>query len=303
MYAEIAPKLFDNGWRGLLPLGVYRNGGLAPPDKSKIPFFKGWSRRSHEPLTREGLDECVKRYPRAGIGFAFGPAHNLVAVDLDVEDPDENARARDVIRQTLPRTDFYRIGKAPKVLLLYRGIARSRKPHGLGVEIFASSGQTAFFAIHPKTGRPYEWPGMSPVDYRPDELPEIEESHIDDFLNEWGAVAPEAHARRSGGGAVTGFARDFYDELASERRIDGDDAAARQLMNVRPGERHSTLLSVVGYLVSTSRTLEEIETFVSDFFPSSCRADGFDDPAAMARSMAKSAQAKFYGDHDWELKE
>lgn len=299
MYADLAPKLFDNGWRGLLPLGVYPSGRLAPPDKAKIPFFKGWSRRSHEPITREELDKCVKRYPRAGIGFAFGPAHNLVAVDLDVEDPDESERARGIIIQTLPRTDFYRIGKPPKILLLYRGLARSRKPHGLGVEIFASSGQTAFFAVHPKTGRPYEWPRLSPLDHTPDDLPEIEDTHIEAFLSRWSTSSPKVR----GTSGSNSCPPDLFAHLRQERQIDGDNAAARQLMTISKGERHSTMLSVTGYLVSTGREIDEIVAFVDDFFPAYCRDAEWSDPGAVARKMAERAAEKFYHDPDWELTE
>ena len=298
MYAEIAPKLFDNGWRNLLPLGVYADGRKAADTKGC--FIKGWSRRSQEPLTREGLKRCVKRYPKAGIGCAFGPSYNLVAVDLDVEDEKQNARAREVIVRTLPETKFQRIGKPPKILFLYRGNVPTKKPQGLGVEIFGHSCQTALFAIHPKTQEPYTWPFRSPLDCGPDELPLVEQPRIDDFLHEWAAVAPRSGRRYSGGGSQ---ALDIYDALARERRIDGAEAAARQLMNVAPGERHPTLLSVVGYLVSTSRTDDEIAAFVDDFFASDCRHDGFENPAAMALAMAETARAKFYEERDWELKE
>jgi hypothetical protein len=296
MYAELAPKLFENGWRNLLPLGVYADGKTARDGKACM--LKGWSRRSIEPLTEEGLTTCVARYPRAGVGCAFGELHGLVAIDIDVEDEAQNALVRSIARQSLPRTDFIRIGRPPKLLLLYRGKVRSSKPHGLGIEIFGSSGQTVMFGIHPKTGKEYRWPRSSPLDAAPADLPEVTQKQVDGFLEACGgALSPD--------GQPLGHL-DARTALANERRLDGAQAAARQLMRLREGERHIVLLSVTGYLVSQGYAPDEIAAFVNDFFPAHLRTrkggDDWSNPAARAADMAHTAIAK-YGNKDWELRD
>ena len=298
-YAELAPKLFENGWRSLLPLGVYKDG--KPARDRKACMLPEWSRRSIEPLTEEGLAACVARYPRAGVGCAFGEVHGLVAIDVDVEDEAQNALVRSVIRRTLPRTDFVRIGRPPKLLLLYRGNVRSTKPHGLGIEVFGSSGQTVLFSIHPKTGQPYRWPGSSPLDASPADLPRVTAEQVDAFLEACcDVLAPNG---TTADGQPVGHL-DYRTVLANERRMDGTHAAARQLMRIREGERHIVLLSVTGYLVSQGYEPDEIATFVNEFFPAHLRTrrngDDWSNPAARAAEMAHSAVAK-YGDKDWSF--
>jgi hypothetical protein len=301
MYADLAPELFANGWRNLLPLGVYSDG--KPARDRKACMLPKWSNRSIEPLTEEGLSACVARYPNAGIGGAFGAVHGLVAIDIDVEDPDENERVRSVVRRTLPRTDFIRIGRLPKLLLLYRGCVQSSKPHGLGIEIFGSSGQTVLFSIHPKTGLPYRWPGSSPLDASPADLPRITSEEVNTFLKECCSVLTPN--RSTANGHSLGHL-DYRTVLANERRMDGAQAAARQLMRLREGERHIVLLSVSGYLVSQGYAPDEIAAFVNDFFPTHLRTrsngDDWSNPGARAADMAHSAIAK-YGDKDWSLNE
>jgi hypothetical protein len=295
MYAEIAPKLFENGWRSLLPLGVYSDGRLARDRKAC--FIKGWSKRSIEPLTAEGLAACVARYPRAGVGCAFGEIHGLVAIDIDVEEKEQNDTVRAVARRILPRSDFIRIGRAPKVLLLYRGNVRSSKHHGIGIEIFGSSGQTVLFGIHPKTQQPYRWPGLSPLDHSPGDLPTVTGEQIDAFLAECGAIAVPNGSPRVGQASKQ---VDLFATLANERRLDGEQAAARQLMNAREGRRHPVMLSVTGYLVSKGYSSDEIADFVGDFFPEQLRRDEWGDVRGRAAAMAEEAIAK-YGDKDWSL--
>jgi hypothetical protein len=294
-YADIAPKLFANGWRNLLPLGVYSDGKLARDRKACM--LKGWSKRSIEPLTEEGLAACVARYPRAGVGCAFGEIHGLVAIDIDVEDEGQNALVRAAARRTLPRSDFIRIGRAPKLLLLYRGNVRSSKPHGLGIEIFGSSGQTVLFSIHPKTGQPYRWPGSSPLQASPADLPTITTEQVDAFLEEC-CSALALNGSTADGHPLAHL--DYRTVLTNERRMDGAKAAARQLMRLREGERHTVLLSVTGYLVSQGYAPDEIAAFVNDFFPAHLRTRDWSNPAARAAEMAHSAIAK-YGDKDWSF--
>lgn len=296
MYAELAPKLFANGWRNLLPLGVYSDG--KPARDRKACMLPKWSQRSIKPLTEEGLAACVQRYPRAGVGCAFGEIHGLVAIDIDVEDEGQNVVVRSLARAHLPATALQRIGRAPKLLLLYRGLVRSSKHQGIGIEVFGSSGQTVLFGIHPKTGRPYNWPQQSPLNVSPADLPEVGQEQVAAFL--------EACARALGsdeGGQALGH-MDARTALANERRLDGAHAAARQLMRIRRGERHVVLLSVTGWLVAKGYGADEIAAFVDEHFPAALRTrecgDDWTNPAARAADMAHSAIAK-YGDKDWSF--
>ena len=282
-YRDLAPKLFDNGWRNVIPL---TNG--------KAPVFK-WGPIQHRDMTDETLDYLVRRFgfaPRVGI--VFGECRKLVAVDIDIENEASLREVLNVAEQYLPPTDYLRIGKPPKRLMLYRGSVRSVKPHP--IEIFSSSGQIAAFGPHPSTGRDYVWPLASIFECGPEDLPEVTQAQIDAFL---------AHCKRDVTPRdVMGRAINWSDfpRLANERRMYGVDAAARQVMNIKDGNRHLVLLSVTGWLVSKGYTPEDIGVFVDNLFPHQLRVDDWIDPLARAEDMAEMAIEK-WGDTDWDLKD
>jgi hypothetical protein len=284
VFADYAPRLFELGWRNLLPL-----------THGKGTRVK-WGPLQHKDMTEATLAYFLKKYGDAPrVGFVFGPSRDLVAIDIDVEDP-VTAKQIASLGHTLPFTEFVRIGRYPKALVLYRGKVQSRKMHP--IEVFGSSGQVAVFGMHPSTGKPYRWPDKSIMDHGPDELPLVTQEQVDAFLLECRRfVKPSDRA-----GKTIEWTND--EEMADERRAYGSHGAARQLMRVTKGNRHITLLSIVGWCVNKGYSPEEIAAFVDEFFPQHLRTrergDDWTNPAARAEEMAHSAIAK-WSDKEWAL--
>lgn len=159
-WGQFAQRCWDQGWRGLIPL--IRG--------SKQPAIRDWSS-----LSRERQTSLPKAHPASGVGLVVG--HRLIAVDVDCDDPDTSKE----LISALPPTPAQRVGRAPRVMLLYRGdLSRDyRWPHRLPVEILALQGQVVLYGLHPKTKRDYTWPtGWEPASAAPWSLPELEERHV-----------------------------------------------------------------------------------------------------------------------------
>jgi hypothetical protein len=282
MYADLAPKLFANGWRNLLPL-----------THGKGTYAK-WRQLQHQDMTERTLAYYIEKHGNAPrLGVVFGPNRGLVAIDIDISDPLLIDRVHGVYLDTLPRTNFVRVGRAPKVLLLYRGTVKSRKMHP--IEVFGSSGQIAAFGNHPATGRPYQWPHRSILDHGPNDLPLVTQEQVEAFLS----GCAQFLSQRGSDGQPIGQT-DFLAALANERRMDGAKAAARQLMNLREGQRHPVMLSVTGFLVSKGYDPSEIVDFVDDFFPEHLRKEEWSNVRNRAEAMVADAIEKF-SNTDWSL--
>ena len=290
-YSDLAPKLFDNGWRNLLPLtGVRRKvNGVWSFDRKGTKVK--WREMQFNLMTEASLEWLVSRYGYApAIGIVFGRCHGIVGIDIDVEEEESVKRVMKAADDFLPPTPFKRYGKPPKVLLLYSGLAQSRKHHP--IEIFASSCQTVAFGMH-NSGRMYQWPEASIEECGPEDLPRIDESQIAQFLK---------HCERN----VRVYDRkgnpvDWVDweKLAIERQQFGLDGAARQLRDVTAGSRHNTLLSVIGWLATRMKD-DEIYEFVNAWFPDAMRTEEYMDLDAVIGVMLET-QGKW--DPDWELKD
>lgn len=109
MFAELAPKLRDNGWGSVMPVA----------NPGKRPLIRGWEAYNRAPPTDRQVDAWCKSYPNAGIGLAYG-TDGLLGVDLDFSEPTVAARVEAIVREALGQSDCLRIGRPPKRLLLYR---------------------------------------------------------------------------------------------------------------------------------------------------------------------------------------
>ena len=93
----------------------------------------------------------------------------LIALDLDVPDPELARQIEELADVMLPPTPLIRIGKAPKSLRVFRAEGTHRKtntpalilPGGTKVQVEAlgEGNQFVAFGIHPETRRPYTWLG------------------------------------------------------------------------------------------------------------------------------------------------
>jgi hypothetical protein len=186
--AELGARLADNGYP-VIPImpaskvpGRFRGGAWQP--------YPGWTRHCERATTSAEI-EIWSRWPGCGIGIATGA---VVAIDIDVTDAALAIELTDLATTMLGETPCWRIGRAPKRLLVYRAESPfpGRKRHP--IELLARGQQFVAHAIHPDTGQPYAWPEASLLDVPRNRLPAVDEAACHAFLDAASALVP-AEAR------------------------------------------------------------------------------------------------------------
>ena len=183
-FGEIALRLQDQRWRGLLPLlphdaaphirlacdkaaEVARGRGKAPGrwGRAGWSLLPDWREFPDDTETVEGW----AHWPSVNVGCRACYAEPWVAfVDVDVPHHEASAELQEMLRRELHGGKFFwRIGNAPKFLIPVQTTEPVRRARSVVVEIagerhmveLLGQGQQAVIAgIHPKTGRPYFWP-------------------------------------------------------------------------------------------------------------------------------------------------
>jgi hypothetical protein len=150
--------------------------------------YPDWTRHAARATTELELAQW-RAWPDAGIGIVGGA---VAAVDIDIADDGGLAHLIErLARERLGDTPALRIGRPPKRLLVYRSTApfKGIKRHPL--EVLCLGQQFIAYAIHPATGRPYDWPEESLADLDLQSLPAIDEAQARAFLDEAIALLPE----------------------------------------------------------------------------------------------------------------
>ena len=194
-------RLLANGWA---PLPV-SSPDLVHPKLSapgKAPFFTGWNKITPETLTADTVrawPQTIQNHP--GTGLACG---RLAVADIDVLDAAVVRRIKALAFDFLAPTPFLRIGRAPKLALLYRLAEPTDKlmtpffdmPGGetARVEILGAGQQMVAYGIHPGTRCPYEWPEQAPDAHPFGDVPLVTVTDLQAFLS-----AAEAVLRHAGG--------------------------------------------------------------------------------------------------------
>jgi hypothetical protein len=184
--AELGARLADNGYP-VIPImpgskvpGRFRGGAWQP--------YPGWARHCERATTGAEI-EIWSRWPGCGIGIATGA---VVGIDIDVTDAALAIELTDLATKMLGETPCWRIGRAPKRLLVYRAESPfpGRKRHP--IELLARGQQFVAHAIHPDTGQPYAWPEASLLDVPRDRLPAVDEAACHAFLDAAWRLLPDA---------------------------------------------------------------------------------------------------------------
>lgn len=184
------------------------NGYLIIPIRpgEKRPALSNWQ------SARLGAS-ALTSYPGHGVGVLCGQgAHPVAAIDIDTTDEGLAHRFTLWCTEHLGAT-CERVGKAPKVLLVYRaadegwGKATGAWFEGLDgerhrLEVLGKGQQFVAHHIHPGTGQPYEWVDLvGGIEHtRADELPIITEEQVREALAVFELMAEEAGLERVGSG-------------------------------------------------------------------------------------------------------
>ena len=155
---RFGPRLVANGYP-ILPImpgtkkpGRFRNGAWSD--------YPDWTRHAERPTTENELG-VWQAWPEAGVGIVCG---SVVAVDIDVLEPDLALLIEQLARERLGDTPALRIGRAPKRLLVYRAAEPFPGIRRAPLEVLGLGQQFVAHAVHPDTGRPYDWPDDSLAD-------------------------------------------------------------------------------------------------------------------------------------------
>ena len=233
LFVQLAPTLVANGWR---PLPGYAD--------TKRPSIKQWNHFNVEPWTQDKLREIM-----AGQGQVEGEIvclavqREIVAIDLDLEDPHQADSAYDAALRFLGFTPLVRIGREPRKLLIYRndGSIKSRKLHP--IEIFAGSGQVVGFGFHAKAGRDYQWSHSSPMELAVDapSIPMINQNNLDQFLNACWDFIPRKYTERTDWEAPAFIGKDH--QADRQQALDLVSQEANKLNTAPEGTRNSSLFN------------------------------------------------------------
>ena len=191
--AKLRLQLVDTGWN---PIPVYPS--------TKKPAIEGWS-------TIEANEFHIENWARsrpAAVSTGLCCNKNYFAVDIDILSDNDLARSvMAVAFDKLGYTPFVRIGRAPKLLLVYRQVPGSitstqrRAVCGSGdlIEILSDGKQFIAFGTHPDTHKPYSWISeANPLDNEPSEAPLVSQEDIDAFLDAVHLIMPLGTPERKG---------------------------------------------------------------------------------------------------------
>lgn len=183
--------------------------GKNPSDpRGKAPGIKGRDGWHGYDWLKTSLYELSKWHEMgAGVGIRCG--QGLAGFDVDTMSKDYAKLIYEVLQKHLGEKPIVRIGQFPKALYPLRtdpdfrymclkfGPADARGNRER-IEILAEGRQFVAHGIHPKTGKPYQWPNGLP---KYDDLPYVPSATLRAILDELRALLPEAdHAQTIGAG-------------------------------------------------------------------------------------------------------
>lgn len=189
LFPDIAPQLAARGYRPV-PIKAH----------TKRPPLKEWQNYAFSPAD-------AKRFKSCGAGILCG---EVLGVDIDIPDVALVGQMIKWLMQRFGRAPA-RFGNKPKCLLLYRAATPGVRKHQTSVfanadkkakvEILADGQQFVAFAIHPDTGKPYEWHAGSPLEVSAADLQPLTDAdiaeiveHADQLLSQWGTATKAAPA-------------------------------------------------------------------------------------------------------------
>jgi len=241
IFALAAPLMLARGW-SVWP--QERDGRRMPSRVGDFPVE--WGKfRDRRPDDAEMAAFC-RDAPAANVAIALGEASGRAfAVDVDCLDPEVSARVQEIAFEALGRTPLVRIGRAPKVALLYRyadgpppsSSHRFDGREGCALEILGHLKPLTMWGRHHSTSQWFRWPDANPLMVGSEAAPAVDRAAVAEFLRAVEAEFPferkaAARAATLGPGTVGRAAGDG--DIVVPRRegpklTDGREAHLRDL--------------------------------------------------------------------------
>jgi hypothetical protein len=269
VFADLAPVLYANGFRSLLP--------IIP--REKRPAFARWQEFNQRNPRKSELSSWIVAYPRHGVGLAYG-SDGVTGIDLDFTVADAAKRAYEIVVSILGVSPLVRIGLPPKKLMLYRcppgGLSVLGKAFG-GFEVFTRSGQTVLYGVHPH-GHAYRWLTDAPATIKVGDLPLAGSGAMDAVIDALrlhcskpsaprvpAASRAKVHARVQTPDAASDRTIGSVADVLPLLRADDPLNAARDLVaSAAPGNRYPTGFGVAVSLVKMGFSDDDIRAAVFD---------------------------------------
>lgn len=173
----------------VLPIGPREKKPMRWTGRSYVDMpWERYRARKHDAIMRTWA-----MWPDCGIGIVCG---TIVAVDIDVDDPELQDQLYALAVEMLGETPAVRVGKEPRRLLVYRTTQTFKKMavgklKGAQVEILADGQQFVAYGIHPE-GHPYRWVNKDLRDLTLADLPEHDHQGFWQFLVKARELLPQA---------------------------------------------------------------------------------------------------------------
>lgn len=267
MFSRLAPDLYDQGYRRLLP--------LVPGEKR--PRYSSWQVYNTRDMRLDEVEKLSRVCKNEGIGLASGP---VGALDLDHKEREVAFAVRELADQVIGESPLVRIGEPHKSLRLYQtapGVV-TQTLQDLQIGIYATTGQFVLYGIHPCTGRPYEWPEDSPLDVHADDLPLLTQEALDEFivkLRDAAIVTPPVNrtsSNRSSTAPDDGPMAHFHALRLRDPEIKLDVAIADYMRNATA--RHPAMIRSVVALQGAGLIEDVILDVIGDAYMQHFTADG-----------------------------
>ncbi|SFU94301.1 MULTISPECIES: bifunctional DNA primase/polymerase [unclassified Methylobacterium] len=200
-FRAIAPACVANGW-SLFPQARRGRRGpilvLQPERGRKGLEWKPYQERlpTLDELTWWANSES--RDNRANTALIMGAVSGrALTLDIDVSDPAISETILRLVDQYLGRTEFRRVGRAPRIVLIYRSDVADpvrNRAHALeakgadgedqAIEVLADRKPTTAFGAHHKTGAHFRWVGACrPDTHGPELAPVITQAQVEALIS------------------------------------------------------------------------------------------------------------------------
>jgi len=235
-FRAIAPACVANGWSLFPQARRGRRGPILVFQANRTLKGLEWKPFQERLPTADELTwwaNSESRDNRANTALIMGEVSGrALTLDIDVSDPAISETILQLVDQYLGRTEFRRVGRAPRIVLIYRSDVADpvrNKAHDLeakgaegedqAIEILADRKPITAFGAHHKTGAHFQWIGACRPDmHGPEHAPLVTQAQVEAFLSAvdaGGVVIPKLRSAVQWEGValdpalvtVTGFVR------------------------------------------------------------------------------------------------
>ena len=238
-------------------LSLYDMGHQTAPVQGKRLFLNNWTLIGEQKQSRSMIEKiAASQYDttNTGIAYVFGNANPLCAIDCDVLDTQKSRQIFKLARKILGESPLVRLGKVPKFAIFYRKSGAIQNSRIGNLEVFGSTGAALnIYGQHPDTKQPYRWPYKDLLAVKPEEVPAVTAPQIDLFITESSPFLSFQPGKLQGSRGSR-----FSTERKGKSGFEFGKIIQQQLAEMKPGNRHEILISVVAALVNRGMSDDEI---------------------------------------------